>query len=153
MDKYYSPQAIMRHFTGHAIQSGSWFACVALPFAKRALLPAVQSIAKDLFVHNSPQILEIATKERSLKRAAETALKMAFKKQTRLGGCKKRKLSTKTESTDKSGRFLLQYIHNSIKVLLVEASHSLLVTFERPSFLITLDTSFEQMVGPLHFPN
>ena len=35
----------------------------------------------------------------------------------------------------------------------VEANHSSLDLFEKPSLLVTFDTSFEQKVGPLYAPN
>ena len=69
MDSYYSRQAIMPHFTGHARQRGSRFGHlalgvgrVAMPFAKNVLLPAVQWIGKELFGQSLPKIMELATK-------------------------------------------------------------------------------------------
>ena len=35
----------------------------------------------------------------------------------------------------------------------VEANHSSLDLFKKPSLLVTFDTSFEQKVGPLYAPN
>ena len=115
MDSYYSRQAIMPHFTGHARQRGSGFGslalgvgCVALPFAKKVLLPAVQSIGKELFAQSLPEIMEVATKKKCLKRAAKAALEKTVKMQ--IGGAgrrKKQKHSTKTQATAKSVRFLL----------------------------------------------
>ena len=96
MDSYYSRQAIMPHFTGHARQRGSGFGSlalgvgrVALPFAKKVLLPAVQSIGKELFVQSLPEIMEVATKKKSFKRAAKAALKKTVKKQIGGGGRRK----------------------------------------------------------------
>ena len=97
----------MPHFTSHARQRGGGFGslalgvgCVALPFAKKVLLPAVQSIGKELFVQSLPEILEVATKK-SLKRAAKAALKNTVKKQIGGGGRRKNRLSTKTQATEK----------------------------------------------------
>ena len=96
MDSYYSRQAIMPHFTGHARQRVSGFGSlalgvgrVALSFAKKVLLPAVQSIGKELFVQSLPEIMEVATKKKSFKRAAKAALKKTVKKQIGGGGCRK----------------------------------------------------------------
>ena len=85
----------MPHFIGHARQRGGGFGTlalgvgrVALPFAKK-VLPAVQSTGKELFVQGLPEILEVATKRKSFKRAAKTALKKTVKKQ--LAGVRLRK--------------------------------------------------------------
>ena len=114
MDSYYSRQAIVPHFTGHARQRGSEFGSlalgvgrVALPFLKKVLLPAVQSIGKELFFQSSPEIMEVATKKKSFKRAAKAALKKTVKKQIGGGRRRKNKHSTKTQATEKSVRFLL----------------------------------------------
>ena len=96
MDSYYSRQAIMPHFTGHSRQRGSrsghlalGVGRVALPFAKKVLLPAVQSIGKELFGQSLPKTMEVATKEKSLKRAAKAALKKMVQKQIGGGGRRK----------------------------------------------------------------
>ena len=78
----------MPHFIGRARQRGSGFGSlaigvgrVALPFAKKVLLPNVQSFVKELFVQSLPEILEVATKKKSFKRAVKTSLKKTVKKQ------------------------------------------------------------------------
>ena len=55
MREYYTRQAYLPHFSGYSRQRGSGFGSlaagigrVALPFAKKVLLPAVKSIGKDL---------------------------------------------------------------------------------------------------------
>ena len=75
MEIYHSRQDIMPHFTGHARQRGSGFGSfalgngrAALPFAKKVLLIAVQSIGKELFVQSLPEISEVATKKKVLER-------------------------------------------------------------------------------------
>ena len=82
MHNYNSRQASMPHFSGHARQRGSGIGSlalgvgrVALPFAKRVLLPAVKSIGKELFVQSLPELMEVASKRKSFKRAAKSALK------------------------------------------------------------------------------
>ena len=98
MDNFYSRQAIMLDFTGHACQRGSGFGSlatgvgrIALPFARKVLLPAVQSIGKELFEQKSPETLEVTvtTKKKSFKQAAKVALKKTVKKQ--IGGSGRRK--------------------------------------------------------------
>ena len=61
MDAYYTRQAVLPHFTGYSRQRGSGIGSlaagvgrVALPFAKKFLLPAVKSIGKDL-IANTPK--------------------------------------------------------------------------------------------------
>ena len=91
MQSYYSRQATLPHFSGHARQRGSGIGSlalgvgrVALPFAKKVLLPAVKSIGKELFVQSLPELMEVASKKKSFKRAAKSALKKTVKKQ--IGG-------------------------------------------------------------------
>ena len=160
MYSYYSHQAIMPHFTGHARQRCGGFGSlvlgvgrVALPFAKKILLPAVQSIGKELFVQSLPEVLEGTTKKKSFKRAAKAALKKTVKKQ--IGGVG----VEKTETFDENAKYREVGQISSLKlkmlpnVLPVEASHGSLDLFEGPPVLITFDTSFEQKVGPLYSPN
>ena len=45
-------------------------ALVALPFAKKFLLPAVKSIDKDLIANTSPELVEVVSKKKSPKQAA-----------------------------------------------------------------------------------
>ena len=70
MNSYFSREAIMPHLTGPARQRGSGFGSlvlgvgrIALPFAKKLVLPAVQSIGKELFVQSSPEIMKVFYKE------------------------------------------------------------------------------------------
>ena len=96
MQNYYSRQATLPHFSGHARQRSRGIgslALVALPFAKKVLLPAVKSIGKDLFVQSLPELMEIASKKKSFKRAAKSALKKTVKKQ--VGGRSRRKSKKK----------------------------------------------------------
>ena len=74
METYYTRQPMMPHFSGKARQRGSGIGSlalgvgrVALPFAKKVLLPAVKSIGKELFVQNLPELMEVATKKNSPK--------------------------------------------------------------------------------------
>ena len=62
---------------------------IALPFARKVLLPAVQSISKELIVQKSPETLEVTVTINSFKQAAKVALKKMVKKQ--IGGSGRRK--------------------------------------------------------------
>ena len=152
MDSYYSRQAIMPHFTGHARQRGSGFGSlalgvgrVALPFAKK-VLPAVQSIGKEFFVQSLPEILEVATKKKA-------ALKKTVKKQVGGVGVEKKETFDENAGYREVGQISSLKLKMLPNVLPVEASHSSLDLFERPPVLITFDTSFEQKVVPLYSPN
>ena len=66
--KLFSP-----HFTGYSRQRGSGIGSlaagvgrVALPFAKKFLLPAVKSIGKALIANIPPDLVEVVSKKRSL---------------------------------------------------------------------------------------
>ena len=70
MQSYYSRQATLPHFSGHARRRGSGIGSlalgvgrVALPFAKKVLLPTVKSMGKELFVQSLPELMEVAFKK------------------------------------------------------------------------------------------
>ena len=86
----------MPHIAGLARQQGSGFGYlaigygrVALPFAKKVLLPAVLSIGKELFVQSLSEIMEVAAGKRSFERAAKAALKKNVEKHVGGGGRRK----------------------------------------------------------------
>ena len=56
---------------------------VALPFAKKFLLPAVKSIGKDLIANTLPELVEVVSKKMSPKQAAKSAIRKTIKKQIR----------------------------------------------------------------------
>ena len=104
MQSYYSRQATLPHFSGHARQRGSGIGSlalgvgrVALPFAKKVLLPAVKSIGKELFVQSLPELMEVASKKKSFKRAAKSALKKTVKKQ--IGGRSRRRRNSRKRTS------------------------------------------------------
>ena len=91
MQSYYSRQAVRPHFSGHTRQRGSGLGSlaagvgrVALPFAKKVILPAVKSIGKEFFVQSLPELMDAALKKKSPKQAAKSAVKRTVKKQ--IGG-------------------------------------------------------------------
>ena len=82
MDAYYTRQAVLPHFTGYSRQRGSGIGSlaagvgrVALPFAKKFLLPAVKSIGKDLITNTLPELVEVVSKKKSPKQAAKSAIR------------------------------------------------------------------------------
>ena len=75
METYYTRQATMPHFSVQTRQRGSGIGSlalgvgrVALPFAKKVLLPAVKSIGKEVFVQSLPELMEVATIKNPLKK-------------------------------------------------------------------------------------
>ena len=94
MEQYYAQQAQLPHFSGPARQRGSGFGSlaagvgrVALPFAKKFLLPAVKSIGKEFLSQSIPELLDVASKKKTPKQAVRSAVRKTVKKQ--LGGSKR----------------------------------------------------------------
>ena len=111
MEQYYSQQAVLPRFTGHARQRGSGFGSlaagvgrVAVPFAKKVLLPAVKSLGKELFVQSLPELVEVATKRKSVKQAAKSAVRKTVKKQVGGSAKKKRKRVIKRKKLSRRSR-------------------------------------------------
>ena len=116
MEQYYAQQAQLPHFSGPARQRGSGFGSlaagvgrVALPFAKKFLLPAVKSIGKEFLSQSIPELLDVASKK-TPKQAVRSAVRKTVKKQ--LGGSKRRRrgkrfIRRKKIHTKKSVRFFL----------------------------------------------
>ena len=70
MKQYYAQEAQLPHFPGPARQRESGFGSlaagverVALPFAKKFLLPAVKSIGKEFISQSIPELLDVASKK------------------------------------------------------------------------------------------
>ena len=123
----------MPHFSGHYRQRGSGFGAlamgirrVALPLARKFIVPAAKSIGKELLVQAAPEIMNIATRKKTPKQALKNTVKNTIKKQVGAGRSKsrmsrKRKTATttrkknfhskETNSTEKS----LQLFHQSTK--------------------------------------
>ena len=95
MEQYYAQQAQLPHFSGPARQRGSGglgslaagVGQVALPFAKKFLLPAVKSIGKEFLSQSIPELLDEASKKKTPKQAVRSAVRKTVKKQ--LGGSKR----------------------------------------------------------------
>ena len=101
MQQSYSQQAVLPHFSGYSRQRGSGFGSlaagvgrVAIPFAKKFLLPAVQSIGKELITQSIPELLDVATKKKSPKKAIKSAVRKTIKKQ--FGGSRPRRKPKRT---------------------------------------------------------
>ena len=104
MQSYYSRQATLPHFSGHARQRGSGIGSlalgvgrVALPFAKKVLLPAVKSIGKELFVQSLPELMEVASKKNLSNEPPKSALKKTVKKQ--IGGRSRRRRNSRKRTS------------------------------------------------------
>ena len=76
MDAYYHNQATMPRFSGHYRQRGSGFGTlakgigrVALPLARKFIIPAAKRIGKELLVQAAPELINIATKKKTPKQA------------------------------------------------------------------------------------
>ena len=111
MEAYYHNQATMPHFSGHNRQRGSGFGAlamgigrVALPLARKFIVPAAKRIGKELLVHAAPELIDIATRKKMPKQALKNTVKNTIKKQVGAGRSKShmsRKRKTATTTTRK----------------------------------------------------
>ena len=88
MDSYYDNQANLPYFSGHYRQRGSGFGAlasgirrVALPLARKFVIPAAKKIGKKLLLQAAPELIEVARKIKSLKQALESTVRSTIKKQ------------------------------------------------------------------------
>ena len=116
MDAYYTRQAVLPHFTGYSRQRGSGIGSlaagvgrVALPFAKKFLLPAVKSIGKDLIANTLPELV-VVSKKKSPKQAAKSAIRKTIKKQ--IGGRKKRQVIKRKRKSARSRSIFFSKVRN-----------------------------------------
>ena len=100
MENYYRQQNSQPHFSSYARQKGAGIGAlavgigrVALPFARKILLPAVKRIGRDFLSEANPEAIEVATKRKSVKQATKSAIKKTAKRQ--IGGGAKRKTTKK----------------------------------------------------------
>ena len=90
MDSYYANQATsLPHFSGHYRQRGSGFGFlaagigrVALPLARRFILPTAKRIGKELLKQSIPEILDVVGKRKSPKQSIKNTISKTVKKQT-----------------------------------------------------------------------
>ena len=113
MDAYYHNQATMPHFSGHYRQRGSGFGAldmvigrVALPLARKFIVPAAKRIGKELLVQAAPKLLDIATRKKTPRQALKNTLKITIKKQVGAGRSKSR-VSRKRKTTTTRKRKVL----------------------------------------------
>ena len=71
MDSYYHIHANLPYFLGHYRQRGSGFGAlalgtgrVALPLARKLVIPAAKKIGKELLLQAAPELIEFATKRK-----------------------------------------------------------------------------------------
>ena len=95
MEAYYHNQATMPHFLGHYRQRGSGFGAlamgigrVALPLARKSIVPAAKRIGKELLVQAAPELIDIATRKKTPKQSLKNTVKNTIKKQV---GARRRK--------------------------------------------------------------
>lgn len=88
MDAYYANQASLPHFSGYYRQRGSGFGAlaagigrVAIPFAKKILLPAAKKIGKELLLQGAPEFVDAVTKRKTPRQAAKATIRKTVKKQ------------------------------------------------------------------------
>ena len=90
MDSYYANQVTsLPHFSGHCRQRGSGFGAlaagigrVALPLARRFILPAAKSIGRELLKQGVPELVDVVSKKKSPKQALKNTVSNTIKKQT-----------------------------------------------------------------------
>ena len=119
MEAYYHNQATMPHFSGHYRQRGSSFGAlamaigrVALPLARKFIVPAAKRIGKELLVQAAPELIDIATRKKTLKQALKNTLKNTIKKQVGAGRSKSRmSRKRKTATTTTTRKSLLYSLH------------------------------------------
>lgn len=106
MDAYYKSKSGMPYFKGAARQRGSGFGSlalsvgrVALPIARKFIVPAAKSLGKELVSQAVPELLQVAKGKKSLKRAARSSVRKTAVKQ--LGGGRKRKKRTSSTKSRK----------------------------------------------------
>ena len=111
MDAYYHNQATMPHFSGHYRQRGSGFGAlamgigrVALPLARKFIIPAAKRIGKELLVQAAPELINIATRKKTPKQALKSTVKNTIKKQVGNGKKSARKIKKRKTSVKRLGR-------------------------------------------------
>ena len=90
MDSYYANQASsLPHFSGHYRQRGSGFGAlasgigrVALPLARKFVLPPAKRIGKELLLQSVPELMDVIGKKKSPKQALKNTISNTVKKQT-----------------------------------------------------------------------
>ena len=99
MEQNYAKQASLPHFSGHYRQRGSGFGAlaagighVAIPFARRVILPAAKKLGRELLMSAAPELIDVAMKKKSPKQALKNTVTKTARKQ--LGGGRRRRRKT-----------------------------------------------------------
>ena len=82
---------------------------VALPLARKFIVPAAKRIGKQLLVQAAPELIDMATRTKTPKQALKNAIKNTIKKQVEAGRSKsrmsrKRKTATTTTTKKKKNK-------------------------------------------------
>ena len=87
MDAYYHNRATMPHFSGHYRERGSGFGAlamvigrVALPLARKFMVPAAKRIGKELLVQAAPELIDVATRKKTSRQDLKNTVKITIKK-------------------------------------------------------------------------
>ena len=90
METYYSNQASqsMLHFSGHYIPKGSGFGALAdsigrnaLPLARKFIWPAAKILGRELLEQGAIELVELATKKKSVKQSFKSTVAKTARKQ------------------------------------------------------------------------
>ena len=91
MEAYYHNQATMPHFSGQYRRRGSGFGAlamgigrVALPLARKFIVPAARRIGKELLVRAAPELVDKATRKKTPKQALKNTVKTQSKNKLEL---------------------------------------------------------------------
>ena len=90
MESYYTNQASsLPYFSGHNRQGGSGFGAlasgigrIALPLARKFILPAAKRVRKELLLQSVPELVDVVSKKKSAKQALKNTISNTVKKQT-----------------------------------------------------------------------
>ena len=135
MEQHYAKQASLPHFSGQYRQRGSGFGAlaasigrVAIPFARRVILPAAKKLGRELLMSAAPELIDVAMKKKSPKQALKNTVTKTARKQfgggrrrrkTPVNGLRRRRSvgarktkknhSKKNQTSEKSSRFFLKH--------------------------------------------
>ena len=91
MKAYYHNQATTPHFSGPYRHRGSGFIAlamvigrVALPLARKFIVPAAKCIGKQLLVQAAPELINIATRKKTPKQTVKNTVKTRSKNKLEL---------------------------------------------------------------------
>ena len=90
MVSYYTKQAsALPYFSGHYRQRVSGFGAlasgigrIALPIARKFILPAAKRVGKELLLQSVPELMDVVSKKKSPKQALKNTISNTVKKQT-----------------------------------------------------------------------